>query len=640
MSEQRRQAWYEIEGAEHPVLLEVVRLYKAGLSSLDARPLDLPLMSQAATLLRGISPRERQYRLITALLDSLLDPDSDQWIAGALHRQAASLMLGLDDSTHGDTHRARREQGAKLYHQHIDVFRQPARKGEEAPLLRRIVDAIERILAEYSGASNEAPRENSRLIDRPEYEAVLALAQGYEKPVIIWGEPGTGKSTLTRQVALQVIDETGQVITLNAESEERLDADILDALIGEGMEPTNWTPAYRRAAFKRRISRSGERSRFRCVIIDGIEDLSLLQHVTPPDLDVAILVTTRARPQDSSYAAVELLDFNQGQAGEFIRRELGAATDNEILALGCAIGYRPLALDHAVRLIKQTPGLTIDSLAEALTKNVTQGLELMEEGVPINERLTTLYALTLDNLAGQGDVLQVLDAFLAITGRNGTVVRTLLQAFLASPRGGSIDYFTFKSSLRKLMAYGLIRVGNHRDPLLGKLPCLSMPPLAVAILRELRPEIRATLEEEYFYLLHVDEPLLRLPVHKQAIGGSMIIFIHHFTSKYLNLREMPDGWLSIYALDGMTMMGLHSLPGEAAGRKAYLARYEFHAHGIYRLDYRNGVRSLLNASETDDLRKAVECHVDANEHLRKVLRSTVGETFVSNNIDSMMWQFS
>lgn len=619
MGAQRRQAWYVEEGAERPVLLEVIRLRRAGLSSLDARPLELPLMSQAAVLLTGLSPRERQFRLIPALLDVLFDPDSDRWIKGAPHREAGSLLLGHHDITNGLAHETRREEAAKPYHQGVELFRNVARGGQEAPLIRLIAAAIENILTAYRSSRSDQSRETSSLIERETYVTkLLALALVDNRPIYIWGEPGTGKTVLADQASRRLAGDNGLVLILRCGNSDVLEADVTEALMAEGMEPTNWTDAYSRAALKRRLTTGGELPRCACVVVDNIDDEELLHQIIPAEPAVPVLVTMRSKPTNQSSGMLELHDFSEEQACAFLRTRIKSSSESEIHSLARVLGYRPLALDHAVRFVNESPNVDLPDLVEVIAKSVTTGLMVLENGPSVKVSLIGLYKLMLAEIIKYEDARLVLDAFLGITGNSGLEARHFLQYFMASEAGGSVEDLQFAAGVRILSSYGILREisGGEATPI-PIIPYLSMHSLTFEIMRDLRVSALGNLEGACLLNLWAGEhDIDNLPKNLE-LGGTLA-WVYSGIISAIEDSKMPEGWMVIHRIDDKTWTAFRRIvPSEGWPIDSYPARYEVYPNGIYELEYRTDTRRPLSADEVKSFEQAVSCYMEAREFLRR-----------------------
>ena len=624
MGAQRRQAWYVEEGAERPVLLEVIRLYRAGLSSLDARPLELPLMSQAAVLLTGLSPRERQFRLISALLDALFDPDSDRWIKGAFHRNVGSLLLGHHDDTHGSLYDDRRDTVASLYNRGADWFRNAARGGEEAPMIRRITSAIEKILNHYGSTGQRRPRETSTLIEREScVKDLLALMQAGARLIYIWGEPGTGKTVLADQVARRLAGDDGLVVILRSGNPDVLEADVTEALMAEGMEPTNWTGAYCRAALKRRLTTGGELPRCSCVVIDNIGDEGLLHQIIPEEPAVPVLVTMRSKPTNQSNGLLELHDFSEEQACAFLRDHLKQASDDQILSLARALGHRPLALDHAVRFVKESPDVGLADLVDALATSVTTGLTLVESGMRARTSLVEMYRLILADITKHEEAVLVLDGFLGITGMSGLVGPELLRYFMASEAGGSIEGLQFAAGVSFLSTYGVLRIKKDETFPFSNGFDLSMHALTFEILRELRVATLGNIEAAYLSFLQTEDHGHE-GMNESSIAGSTSADVKGALLDVIDHSRMPESWLLIHRLDDRTWTAIrHAESSEEYPFDYYPARYDVYPHGVYETDYRTDTRRILSDEEMVALALAARCYFEAEAFMNQVMAGAI-----------------
>lgn len=354
------------------------------------------------------------------------------------------------------------------------------------------------------------PIRGDGLISRPEYEAQLSAAatrgeHGY--PVVcIWGEPGTGKTILACDfLARQLGSEanTPVVATLRAGDPVQLHEDMTALLAFEGLEPTAWSAGYCKIQIRQRFSGDARQSlRTQAVVIDNVDDEDLIDQLVPNMPGVPFWFTMRSRPREPRITALQLRDFTEPQSRAFVQSLLGSEDEKVTKDLYKLLGGRPLALDHAVRFVRESPDISLSDVVDLLKETLADGLGLIASPIDQDRNLAALYKPILARLVENENVRYVLDRFLAAAGRSGTFLSDDFYLFLSSGFGDSYSRVHLRSALRVLGSYGLIQ--EVIDPLRNS-TVLTMHPLTFAILRELRnPGVLLLTEAEYYrYLLGV-----------------------------------------------------------------------------------------------------------------------------------------
>jgi hypothetical protein len=435
--------------------------------------------------------------------------------------------------------------------------------------------AIER--REPSGATqDDSDQAESSLIERPEYiDAIRSMLETGHQIIYIWGEPGTGKTVLANQ-AVQVLCGSN-VIQLRAD-DRWLGDDVARALIAEGMEPDS----YARAKLQNLL---GKHPSSDAVIIDNVDDVQLVWELLPDDPKIPVLITMRRQLCDARSAAVELHDFTEAQADHFIQQCLPHAPELERLALARVLGYRPLALEHAVLFAKEALDVGLSVLLRKLTANVTDTLPTITAPEDRERELVRLYDIILEVLLSDDAACDVLDSFLAVAGINGSEQRELVYAFMHSEVGGSHDRFYFRTGLRTLTRYGLLREIAEDDPD-GAQALLTMHQLTVEILRGLRAAVVSDLNRGYVDL--ISSPDFSVPDDDEP---GTIWLVLRAQAAYAVRDILLPGWRSFQAIDQATWQAVRELPDETGALTVQAVRYDVFPHGVFAFDYRTGKRS-------------------------------------------------
>ena len=414
--------------------------------------------------------------------------------------------------------------------------------------------------------------------------------------VCIWGEPGTGKTVLADQVARALKYEP--VARLRAGNPEVFQDDLSAFFITEGIEPGNWNESDRRAHFKHRLSKSSPgRLKTEIVIIDNVDDETLLDQLVPPDPRVPTFLTMRHRPDDERIKHVELEAFTEAEAHLFIKRRLPDADGEDARSLARVLGCRPLALDHAVRFIHEAPDISLRELVQALTVDLQSNLALVTPPEQREQNLIQLYKRILASLADDQSALDVLRAFLAVAGKSGIEYRGSLLLFIQHHPREPHDRLYYHAGLRILARLGLLR--EDVDPRDEENVLLVMHPLTYRILGDLEASVIFRIEADYLDVLgdlEVDEAEPRRELRRaQALAQ-----LRDWAGQ-VGRQVAPPGYVYFRVVDEETWVAVREAPDEHGVMQQYTVRYEVYPDRFYKLDYRDGRRSPLNLAEADEL---------------------------------------
>lgn len=481
---------------------------------------------------------------------------------------------------------------------------------------------------ETSTSRTDASTDDPPLIDRREYmDVIQAYIDADQLLVCIWGEPGTGKTVLAEQV-VRTLAQNEPVVRLRAADPDILRDDIVDLLIAEGMEPTNWSEPYSHSMLRRALE---SLPRCKAVILDNVDDEELIWRLVPKSPHVPVLITMRNEPQTADIKKLELHDFTEQQACIFIDRYLNDLKDKERLALARVLGCRPLALDHAVRFVRYTDSVTVHDLIVKLATSVAEGLDLLTHPADHTRNLVILYKLILEGVAGEPTTQHVLDSFLAIAGKGGMEDRDLLYFFMQSGLGGASDPIRFNSGLRALAVRGLLREERHQGRRNGD-RLLVMHPLTYDLLRDLRAPVPFEIEYRYLEFLTSDE------VEESFTGSISSGIAHAWLRRQLlgiaSKLDLPHHWKSFSNIDDRTWIAVCRQDEKVVNRAGeivvpdYIIRYELYPGYVYKLDYRTGERHQLDplGFEAQQLRRMTLLFHEATKSFFEELQEKLAST--------------
>jgi len=434
------------------------------------------------------------------------------------------------------------------------------------------------------------------------YEAILSGGEGYLSPICIWGEPGTGKTVLAHYFMRRLFDDQPvmpPVATLRAGDPAQLHDDMTSLLMLEGFEPSNWSDSYCKAVIRDRYSVTKAPPHVRAVIIDNVDNEGLIEQLVPDKPLVPFLVTMRKRPQNPRIVAVLLGNFFEEEALAFIKKTLPDADEVEARTLYRLFGGRPLALDHAVRFVHESPDITLRDVVQSLSQDLGSTLGLLVSPPEAERNLTNLYRIILEFLVKDAHVRSFLDRFLAITGTAGSTGREYCFSFLDSEHGGSWNRVRFRSAVRFLELRGLIREVS----LEGESPAhssLAMHPFTFALFRELRGAEALIPVESSYYLYLSSLELLAEPGSDRRIGSHQTWLVAR-TMNAVRAECLSTRWDTIYCVDEFTWIGI--LKQECAGNdeRSRVIRYTVRPDAIYNLNPQAALWEVVASNEIIEL---------------------------------------
>lgn len=422
-------------------------------------------------------------------------------------------------------------------------------------------------------------------VSRTEYlEQIHEIIGSGRLILCLWGEAGTGKTTLARQAAADL--SRSPVLVLRASNTKALNSDIVEALIAFGMEPASWSESYCRVALKRALAESSQNG---VVVLDDISDADDIWDLVPPTPRVPVIVTSREEVHSPHVSTIEIHDFSESQAIELARNELGDIAERTIHGFALALGYRPLALRHAVLFLKETAGVGVSTLTDELVRSIVAGLHLVVRPDQEATNLATLYTAILHSIVDKAELLRTLDVFLAIAGKSGLAARVLTREFASKSHEIALSTIAFESGLRTLNAYGLVRTDGH---------FLSMHALTYEVFRDLRGAALFDVERSFLQFILSDD--IVEPVARDVSSGPRWAWA--LKKELLGTADLEVGWKYIYCVDERTWLRIIQ---DRADERLKIIRYEILPHAIYRVDYQAGERTAIQRDEALELKNVV-----------------------------------
>ncbi len=518
-------------------------------------------------------------------------------------RRMAQILFGFVESPR------RFDETPANYNDLVALARQESRYiGDDFPrrtgeLRDELASVLLRLYLNYAPSPTSVAHElqpEPVVVDRAGYiQRIRTLLREGHKIICLYGEPGTGKSVLAEQAVQRLTN--GERLKLRAANKDLLDEDIISALVAEGQDPAAWSMPYCRVALRNTLVDS---PRHAAVIVDDVSSEDELWQLVPVTPKVPVIVTSRNLIHSDRLASIELADFTEAEAGELVERALGAYDETELQFLVQALGFRPLALGHAVRYLQEADDVTLRDLNNVLAAGISAGLDLLVLPTEESRNLATLYREMLALVIVNDSARTVLDSFLAITGKSGTSPRELLWTFMASGKEGHIDRARFRAGLRVLSAFGLVRETKQATQD-ASWPWLEMHQLTFNILRELRGSAVFEVEGEYLTFLLEDGT---------SADDTSDRWVRVYRGAFQIASNLVPGWTHALCIDELTWVAIRE--PDNVNDNPYVARYEVFPRGVCKVDYRTGVRSFVELEEGGELYRVVKLY---NETIRNRL---------------------
>ena len=488
VSGSRRLPWFEEQGKNRPILLEVRELEERGLASLRVTRLGIPNILAAARYLEGAVAGSEPLDAVTVLLDRLLDPDDDTWVRGDDYRAAASELLGHDDETFGKPLKTRRAAAAGRLCQSAETFRRDDRGGQEAQTLLAVCAAIETVIKQgrerEATALAEALKRRGAVrslpyVHRPDLERSLACLMEARPPVIaVAGPPSTGK----RVLVAQVLADLGivSVVIIDGSDPEVARHGMVEALHDRGTpyREIGALPQYQ----LRDLVESDKGPDY--LVIENVGDAGWLDFFTTDRTRATIIVTTtrHLRAVDQGHQ-VEVGAMEPDEAVELIRALIPTAPEQDASELARLLDHQVLAITAACGMIRQSADGSIPGFCRNLTLNMAAVFdgELSPPSRRDQPALTQIYRETLADLQRedpQALVALELAAFLAEdTAPSAFVVLGLASALGIDPDDKAHLAAIAQRAVNALRNRYLVSVDDHS--------ALSVPTVARRIISHL-----------------------------------------------------------------------------------------------------------------------------------------------------------
>jgi hypothetical protein len=256
-------------------------------------------------------------------------------------------------------------------------------------------------------------------IARPTEEAHIAqLYESGVRQILIWGDAGTGKTTLARSIVAEFSREPNERIVIDAQSPESFDETLLVALHGRVDELAGYH-VLRVRQFKQFLATT---TTCRAVLIDNV-DLDRPDQTHYLDLDALIpdecrplvLVTSRTDLQGPRNVlgrrgrALCLKNMTNTQANEMVSSRLPRATQEERQLLTRTLDGRALAIEHACMCLKDATDITVEEFCALVQERPAARLA---RTVRDEQTLTHIYQFMYEHRLSE-EAQQLLDLVLA-----------------------------------------------------------------------------------------------------------------------------------------------------------------------------------------------------------------------------------
>lgn len=390
-------------------------------------------------------------------------------------RRAATLLFGLDSTTAGLKLPIRQaDAGAAL---DPGIAGSTFRQGEKYQTA--ILDTIAESICNFAGVPRGlgATKRDKRLVHRPELAQAIEADVSAHPKVLVWGEPGVGKSV----AALEFVRTSRfqPSVRLRLHDEVLLHQDLQSALLLCGRPARSWTLSACVLEFKDVIQTSGQ---IALILLDNLSDTAELERLGMiGSLNSRILATSRTR-LDGFEGIVEVTSLTDPELQGFLRSHHGGARfaeDEGFISLARALGNRVLAVEHALAYLAVVEDASPKSLLRAVEEDMSNTLKAIASRIGVSPKVVAFYAQVVETLSGEPLSLELLDLYLW-TSSAGQLSAQNLRAWL--PLLGSKPSTTVRleAAWDQFERLGFVR----EDPAVSE--SFSMHILTWRILRDLR----------------------------------------------------------------------------------------------------------------------------------------------------------
>lgn len=468
------------DSAKFPLLASILAVVEPALWAEDPTRALLVVMRRAVAALpeetAGKCRDGRTWRHMGTLLyfgsevDSSLQKYDD-------YCSAAQTYSGIPWSV-GNFKRFTREVRARLAAILLDIEQQ-------ANAAREAIEAVGVITGVPVTSGDEPP-----FIPRPELTQLLdaALRSGAQR-ICLAGEAGTGKTRFVRESTAPTNPSW-----VDASDDELMVRDMVRLLKQYGLDAATYDTARVRSAFEDLLTEAKAPT---LVIIDGVGDPAMLNHLVPATTRSRVIVTTRVRPP-KDWVVVSVPDMDIDTAAAMAEALVPGFTRTDYASIAITFGCRPLLIEHGCRYVQHSGITDIPAYCEVVGRDMERAIRAMHTVADTTDpRLTAIYQQYTDALEREEpESLKLLELLCFVSHLN--VPYEYVMAYLLNR-----PYITqellmdaqvaYDAAIGPLLKYSLVSV----RPGFG----ISMQPLTQAVLREVfrdrLPKIRTRAEVLY-----------------------------------------------------------------------------------------------------------------------------------------------